>query len=154
MASAEPGRKAPYSVDRIVWQRIGMDFEFRKIAQNLNVSLGTVHNIYKQFSLTGDVTPKKQPLRRDCRSLGQCDELLILGIILDTPSTYLQELCQAVREVIGKDVSPAIICRIIRRNGYTRQYVAKQRSVEYRAFYMSQIQLFRQDQFIFVDETG
>ena len=57
MASAEPGRKAPYSVDlrwRIVWQRIGMDFEFRKIANNLNVSLGTVHNIYKQFSLTGD----------------------------------------------------------------------------------------------------
>ena len=89
MASAEPGRKAPYSGDlrwRIVWQRIGMDFEFRKIARNLNVSLGTVHNIYKQFSLTGDVTPKKQPLRRDCRSLGHCDEFFILGIILDTPT--------------------------------------------------------------------
>ena len=40
---------------------------------------------------------------------------------------------------------------------YTRkklQYVAKQRSVEYRGFYMSQIQLFHRDQFVFVDETG
>ena len=68
MVSAEPGRKAPYSVDlrwRIVWQRIGINFEFRKIACNLNVSLGTVYNIYKQFSLTGDVTLKQQPLRRN-----------------------------------------------------------------------------------------
>ena len=160
MASAEPGRKAPYSVDlrwRIVWQRIGMDFEFRKIANNLNVSLDTVHNIYKQFSLTGNVAPKQQPSRIGCRSLDHSDELFILGIILDTPSTYLQELCQAVHEVTGKDVSPATICRVIRRNGYTRkklQYVAKQRSVEYRGFYMSQVQLFRRDQFVFVDETG
>ena len=48
MVSAEPGRKTPYSVDlrwRIVWQRIGMNFEFRKIACNLSVSLGTVYNI-------------------------------------------------------------------------------------------------------------
>jgi hypothetical protein len=105
-----------------------MDFEFRKIAHNLNVSLGTVH-IYKQFSLTGDVAPRKQPSRVDSRSLDHTDELFILGIILDTPSTYLQELCQAVHEVTGKDVSPATICRIIRWNGYTRkklQYVAKQ----------------------------
>ena len=92
MVSAEPGRKAPYSVDlrwRIVWQRIGINFEFRKIACNLNVSLGTVYNIYKQFSLTGDVTLKQQPLRRNYRSLDHADELFILGVILDTPSTYL-----------------------------------------------------------------
>ena len=59
MASAEPGRKAPYSDDlgwRIVWQHIGINFLFRKIAHNLDVSL---HNIYQQFSLTGDVAPKQ-----------------------------------------------------------------------------------------------
>ena len=129
MTSAEP-RKALYSIDlrwRIVWQRIGMNFEFRRIAQNLNVSLGTVHNIYKQFNLTGDVAPKQQPLRIDCRCLDRCDELFILAIILDTPSTYLQELCQAIREVTGKDVSFATVCQVIHRHGYTRkklQYVA------------------------------
>lgn len=114
-------------------------------------------NIYKQFSLTGDVAPKHQPLRRDYKSLDHSDEPFILGVILDTPSTYLQELCQVVHEVFGKDVSPATICRVVRRNCYTRkklQYVAKQRSVEYRGFYMSQIQLFYQDQFVFVDEIG
>ena len=160
MSSAEPGRKAPYSVDlrwRIVWQRIGINYSFRRIAHNLNVSLGTVYNIYRQFNLTGNVQPKLQPLRRDCRSLSQLDELFILAVILDTPSIYLQELCQAVHEISGKVVSPATICRVIRRHGYTRkklQLVAKQRSTEYRGFYMSQIQLFHRHQFVFVDETG
>ena len=119
------------------WQHIGMDFEFRKIPHNLSVSLSTVHNIYKQFSLTEDVALKQQPSRIGCRSLDHSDELFVLGIILDTPSTYLQELCQVVRKVTGKDASPATICRVIRHNGYTRkklQYIAKQRTV---GFYMS-----------------
>ena len=45
--SAEPGRKAPYSNDlrwRIVWQRFGMELSLRKIAENLNVALGTTYN--------------------------------------------------------------------------------------------------------------
>ena len=58
--SAEPGRKAPYSSDitwRVVWQRIGMELTFREIAENLCLSLGTVHNHFKQFQMTGEVAP-------------------------------------------------------------------------------------------------
>ena len=101
-------------------------------------------------TISRNVAPKQQPSRRDC-SLDHSAELFILGVILDTPSTYLQELCQAIHEVAGKDVSPATICRVIRRNGYTRkklQYVAKQRSAEHRGFYMSQVQLFYRHQFV------
>ena len=48
MTSAEPGRKAPYAADlrwRIIWQRIGMELSYWKIASNLNVALGTVYHI-------------------------------------------------------------------------------------------------------------
>ena len=78
-------------------------FEFRKIAHNLNEPLGTVHNIYKQFILTGDFAPKQQPSRIASRSLDLSDELFILGITLDTPSTY-PWLCQALHEITGSDV--------------------------------------------------
>ena len=50
--SAEPNRKAPYSSDmrwRIVWQKFGMDLTHRRIAQNLSISIGTVHNVLKLF---------------------------------------------------------------------------------------------------------
>ena len=53
--SAEPGRKAPYSNDIrwcVVWQRIGIE----PITNNLCISLGTVHNHFKRFQETGDVS--------------------------------------------------------------------------------------------------
>ena len=60
MTSAEPGRKAPNSRDlrwRMVWQRIGINLSYSKIASNLNVALGTAHNINHLFRKTGDVVP-------------------------------------------------------------------------------------------------
>ena len=85
MMSAESGRKAPYSKDiawRVVWQRIAMELPFRKIAKNLNLSLGTVHNMYKRFEQTGDVQRNK-PLRREyLRALNGQQELLLISLIL------------------------------------------------------------------------
>ena len=60
--SAEPNRKAPYSSDMhwlIIWQKFGMDLTHRRIAQNLSISIGTVHNVLKLFEETGKVSPKK-----------------------------------------------------------------------------------------------
>ena len=70
--SNEPGRKAPYSSDlrwRVVWQRIGMELAFRKIADNLCLSLGTVHNHFKRFQLTGEVAPANVSSRESTRAL-------------------------------------------------------------------------------------
>ena len=76
MTSDEPGRKLAYSDDirwHIVWQKIGMELPYRTIASNLNVSLGTVHNIYQRYVDTGIVTPKQQPCKQQLRSLNQQD---------------------------------------------------------------------------------
>ena len=124
MTSAEPGRKAPYSPDlrwRMVWQRIGMDLSYRKIASNLNVALGTAHNINHLFRKTGDVVPQKIPQRNELRILSHSDELFIIGLIIESPSYYLSELCHAIEDVCGKQVSPATVCKIIHKHGFTRK---------------------------------
>ncbi len=58
--SAEPMRRAPYSLDlrwRIVWQRLALDLKYQQISKNLCISVGTVHNIFKLFedTLVGNV---------------------------------------------------------------------------------------------------
>ena len=66
--SAESGRKAAYSDDlrwRIVWQRIAQEKPYRDIAKNLNISVGTVHNIWQKFEATGDIS-KEEPREREC----------------------------------------------------------------------------------------
>ena len=160
MTSAEPGRKAPYAADlrwRMIWQRIGMELSYRNIAANLNVALGTVHHINSLFMETGDVIPRRVPSREELRSLSHSDELLIMGLIIDSPSKYLSELCSAIEDVCGKRVSPSTVCKIIHKHGFTRkklQHVAKQRSLLYRGEYMAEIQMYNRDCFVFIDETG
>ena len=124
MTSAEPGRKAPYAADlrwRIIWQRIGMELSYRKIASNLNVALGTVYHINHRFIETGDVMPNKLSHRTELRSLSHSDELFIIGLICDSPSYYLSELCYAVEDVCGKRVSPSTVCKVIHKHGFTRK---------------------------------
>ena len=74
-----------------------------------------------------------------------------------SPSYYFGEICQAVEEVSGVQVSEATICRILRKNGLTRKkirLVATQRSMEYRARYMATVLSFPREMFVFIDETG
>ena len=62
-----------------------------------------------------------------------------------------------MKEATGVVVSGATVCRVLKRNGFTRkkvQYVAKQRSIEYRAVFLAHAMLFNRDVFVWVDETG
>lgn len=134
-----------------------MELSYRRIASNLNISVGTAYNVYRLFYDSGDVTPQKQPERRAIRSLSHLDELLIVGLIIDSPSTYLRELCQAIEEICGKTVSPSSVCKIIHKHGFTRkklQHIAKQRSITYRGQFMAEILMYPCDWFVFIDETG
>ena len=157
--SAEPNRKAPYSSDmrwRIIWQKFGMDLTYRQIARNLSISIGTVHNVLKLFEETGEVSPKK-PEREDMRKIDNSGELFILGLLLENPSLYLGEICQRIDSTFGIQVTPSTVCRIIQRNGFTRkkvQQVAKQRSVEFRGRFFAEVQHYRPEQFVWVDESG
>lgn len=156
--SAEPGRKAPYSNDirwRVVWQRIGMELKFRDIANNLCISLGTVHNHFKRFQETGDVSPVSQSNRET--SLNDHQELILVGLLFDNSALYLREVCLMIKQATGIQVSPSTVCRIIRKHGLTRKkikQVALQRSIEQRGKFMAEVQFFRPNQLVWVDETG
>ena len=58
--SAEPGRKAAYSVDlrwRVVWQRIVPGNSFRQIADNLNIAHSTASLMRRQEMLDPPLSP-------------------------------------------------------------------------------------------------
>lgn len=158
--SAEPGRKTAYTPDigwRVVWRRIGMEQNFSEIAEALQIASSTAHRIYTRFRVTGDVAPRKQPLRRQHRKLDDCHELLVMGIVLNNPCIYLREVCIIIKESTGVQVSGATVCRVLRRNGFTRkkvQHVAKQRCIEYRAQFRARSMLYRRESFVWIDESG
>ena len=89
--------------------------------------------------------------------LNHTDEIFVIGLIIESPSSYLSELCQAVQDFSGKKISPSTVCKLIHKHGFTRkklQHAAKQRSVLYRGLFMSEIQMYSRDKFVFIDETG
>ena len=139
-----------------MWQRIGKGFNYREIATNMSVSVGTVSNIMKLFETTGCVDPKVQPSREDLRKLDDCHELYILGLIYDNPALQLNEICNKVEEVTAVIVSGPTICRLLRRNGITRKkirQVALQRYSDIRAEFIANVSFYPVDQLIWVDET-
>ncbi|MDD9817424.1 MAG: IS630 family transposase [Gammaproteobacteria bacterium] len=153
-------RRKAYSLDirwRVVWQRLAMEASFADIASRLQIAPSTAHRIFSQFKETGNVTPMEQPDLESMRKLDEHHELLILVAVSSNPSLYLQELCELVRTATGVSVSGSTVCRLLRRNGFTRkkvQQVAKQRCTDYRAAYMAHILQFPKECLVFVDETG
>ncbi len=159
--SAEPSRKKAYSPDlrwRIVYQRIAMQLPYDTIAHNVNVAVSTVQRTYKHFEATGEVDPQlcDKP-RYDLRALDSTSELYIIGLVLENPSIYLDEVCRIIKEVFALDVSASTVCRLLRNHGITRKkirQVASQRSDELRGAFMAQCMLYKREMFVWVDESG
>lgn len=89
-----------YMVDirwRVVYQRIGMGLHFSIIAKQLNIATSTAHRIYHQFEHSGDVEPVHHGFRHELRTLDEQNELLVIGLIMESPSLYLEELCKEVQ---------------------------------------------------------
>ena len=88
-----------------------MNLSLEKIASNLNTSTSTAYRINRLFERTGRVDAKgHQKRRQDLRRLDESSELFVVGLILDSPSLYLREVCQKVHEIYGINVSPPTIC--------------------------------------------
>ena len=83
------------------------------MAKSLCVSVGTVHNVWKKFEVTGEVTASKQPSRECMRVLDHLHELLVVGLILHQPDMYLREICQYIHSTSGVSVSESTACRIL-----------------------------------------
>ena len=80
-----------------------------------------------------------------------------MAIIHENPCLYLREICQAIYKATGVNVSGSTVCRILRRNGFTRkkvQQIAKQRCIDFRTAFMAQVLQFPRESFVWVDETG
>lgn len=120
--SAQPGRKRAYLVDirwQVVYQTIGMGLHFSKIAKRLNIAASTAHRIYQQLEHSGDVEPVYHGFRCELRALDEQKVLLVIGLMMESPSLYLEELCKEVQFLTIVVVSPATICTILRRYGVT-----------------------------------
>ena len=158
--TAEPTRRRAYADDlrwRVVWQRLGMEESYTKIAKNLNISLSTAHRIYKQFESTGSVKARVSVGRKEDRLLSESEEALLLGIVMENPSLYLREMQSQIKDLLEISVSQATICRILHRHSFTRkkaQVIAKQRSDLYRTNYKQRIMQFGVEKLVFADETG
>ena len=159
--SAEPGRKTAYSDDlrwRIVWQRIAQEKSYRDIAKNLNISVGTVHNIWQKFEATGDISKEVPRERERERVLDEYHEILILGVLAVHPDMYLSELCIYIHSSTGTLVSNSTISRVLKRHGYTRkkiQHIALQRCEDLRAQFVAEVLcFFSLDKFVWIDECG
>ena len=68
-----------------------MNLQYRDIARNLSISLGTAYNICKLFESSGEVCPKK-PCRSSTRILSTYEEIVVIGMLLNDPSLYLVEI--------------------------------------------------------------
>lgn len=83
MSSAEPGWKAPYSVDlrwRVMWQKVVHDLSFEDIGRRLGIASSTAHRIFALFTETGEVEPKgTHGARRYLRKLDEYMEMFVIA---------------------------------------------------------------------------
>ena len=148
-----------YSTDlrwRIVWLHFLQNKSVKDIARELYVSESSVERYIYLFRTTGDVVPKKQrcgPLP----ILSEFEELTVLQTLLDKPGLYLREVQEELNDVTGTWISCSTICRTAKKLGLSRQKmrcIAIQRSDVLRARYISEIDEFKPEMYVFIDETG
>ena len=89
--------------------------------------------------------------------LDEQTELMVIGLILESPTLYLQEIYQTIQDLTHTPVSQATICRLLHRYGITRKNVkqaALQRCYQLGGAFMAQCSLFSREQLVWLDETG
>ena len=91
------------------------------------------------------------------RALDEHNELIVIGVILNNPTLYLDELCQTTLALTDVSLSPSTVCRMMRRYGITRKRVrqiALQQCDALCGAFMAYCSPFARNQFVWVDETG
>ena len=69
-----------------------MQLSFKEIAMRLQIGVATAHSVYEKYEI-GDVAPRCQTVRPDCRKLDQHHELYIIALNHENPAVYLHEIC-------------------------------------------------------------
>ena len=159
--SAEPGRRTAYSVDlrwRVMYQRLAKELSFEAIAQNLRILHSTTCRFYALFEATGDVEPSCHQKRKSVlKKLDERTEVYAVGLLLERPTLFFEEVCQELQEALGISVSPPTVCRVLKSYGITRKKVrqiASQRCDVLRDAFLAQCFMFTADKFVWIDESG
>ena len=74
-------------------------------------------SIFQQFELNRDVAASPRSHRPDIRLLDEHCDLIVIGLILGSPTLYLHEVCQQIQEITSLSVSQATICTFLQRYG-------------------------------------
>ena len=130
---------------------------FRAISKNLNIAVGTAHNIFERFRTTGKVDPKPATTRDTLRKLDDHHRLYVVGLVMASPDLHLKEIVDKVHEITGVSVDLSSICRLLAKHGLTRkklQHVALQRTMELRCSFMASVYTFPAEMFVWIDESG
>ena len=149
----------PYSTDlrwRIVWLSLVNHASPTDIAKLLNVCSRTVVRYVELFNSTGDVVPRAR-CNGPRRLFGQCEQLVLLRLIIENPGIYLYEIQEEFYNKFGVEVSTPSICRTLRFMVCSRQRIqriALQRSDECRARFMAEIAMYDPAMLVWIDETG
>lgn len=160
MTSCESRRSSAYSEDlrwRVVWQREGLGYSCKEIAQNLNIDTSTVYRTLRLFHNSGSVCKKVYPKDRSSRKLTSPIQLLILYVVTSRPGICLEEIKDEIEKVLFVNISVSTICNYLHENGFTRQRlctVALQRDAFLRHQFTSDMSVYSSDMLIFIDETG
>ena len=91
-----------------------MELSYRHISERLCISVETAYNTLQLFQRTGSVDAKPQSIRPDLCKLDDYHQLYIISIVLDNPTLYLGEICDAIKDVTGTVVVPSTVCKLLR----------------------------------------
>lgn len=104
---------------------------------------------------TGSIEKKSSPGAN--KKITPFDEFMIFELVLERPGIYLHEITNELQQSTGTDVSVATVCRVLQKAGFSRtkiQHIAIQQSRQRRAHYILEMQQYRPEMLVFIDETG
>ena len=134
-----------------------MGLSFRDIAKRLQIGLGSAYRMYRRFVQTEQFSASPRSSRPHTRKLDELHELYVIGLLVENPGLYLDEIKLKIKDATRLTVSGSTICRVLQRHGYTRKkilQVAKQRCTAYRGAFMAEVFQYPRNFFVWVDETG
>ena len=109
------------------------------------MGVATVHRIETRFDETGSVGKRKYPDGHGTHKLTENDKVLILGLLVERPETYLHEIQRELQALNGTDVDISTIWRCINHNGFTHKKlktVALQQNEMLREEYRQEVSVF------------
>ena len=106
IGSCESSHCSAYSKDLhwCIYQCLGLDFSYRKVASNLGIDPSTVSCVVKRFQCTGSVTKKKYDSSTLPRKLTDIEQRLVLYYIshaLAIESFFFLGMAPVIAGILG-----------------------------------------------------